>query len=55
MATRETEEKQSFETMTRFDDRLAVLEEEAPYFLTDYYEPSLKSFSIAPGSNNQTL
>lgn len=35
--------------MSQFDQRLAVLEQEAPEFLLDYYEPSLFSFSIAPG------
>ncbi|KAG7355209.1 ATP-dependent metalloprotease FtsH [Nitzschia inconspicua] len=35
--------------MSKLDQRLSILEQEAPEFLFDYYEPSLYSFSIAPG------
>lgn len=39
--------------MKRLDQRLAVLEEVAPDFLMDYYEPRLHSFSIAPGTADE--
>lgn len=41
--------------MTRFDDRLSILEEEAPDFLTDYFERDIYSFSINPGEIQQRL
>ncbi len=47
--------KYSFEAMTRFDDRLSVLEEEAPEFLNDYFEKDIYSFSINPGEEQQKL
>jgi hypothetical protein len=41
----------TFQAMTRFDDRLSLLEvEAAPDFLNDYYESDIRSFSISPGS-----
>jgi len=41
----------TFQAMTRFDDRLSLLEvEAAPNFLNDYYESDIRSFSISPGS-----
>jgi hypothetical protein len=40
----------TFQAMTRFDDRLSLLEVEAPDFLNDYYESDIRSFSISPGS-----
>jgi hypothetical protein len=42
----------SFEEMSKLDQRLALLEQEAPEFLFDYYEPHLYSFSIAPGQTS---
>jgi hypothetical protein len=39
----------SFDEMSKLDQRLEVLEEDAPSFLFDYYEPRNFSFSIAPG------
>ena len=47
--------KYSFEAMTRFDDRLSVLEEEAPEFLNDYFEKDIYSFSTNPGEEQQRL
>ena len=47
--------KYSFEAMTRFDDRLSILEEEAPTFLTDYFQKDIYSFSINPGKEQQRL
>jgi hypothetical protein len=42
----------SFEELSKLDQRLAVLEQVAPEFLFDYYEPHLYSFSIAPGQTS---
>lgn len=39
----------SFDEMSKLDQRIEVLEEQAPSFLFDYYEPRYFSFSIAPG------
>jgi hypothetical protein len=47
--------KYSFEAMTRFDDRLSVLEEEAPDFLNDYFDRDIFSFSINSGEDQQRL
>ncbi len=47
--------KYSFEAMTRFDDRLSLLEEEAPEFLNDYFEKDIYSFSTNPGEEQQRL
>ena len=41
--------------MTRFENRLSVLEEEAPDFLKDYFERDIYSFSINPGEAQQKL
>ena len=47
--------KYSFEAMTRFENRLSVLEEEAPDFLKDFFERDIYSFSINPGEAQQKL
>lgn len=43
----------SFDEMSKLDQRLEILEEEAPGFLFDYYEPRYCSFSIAPGKTEK--
>lgn len=39
--------------MSKLDQRLGILEEDAPGFLLDYYEPRYFSFSIAPGKTDK--
>lgn len=47
------EEFFSFDEMSKVDQRLEALEEIAPGFLFDYYEPRYCSFSIAPGQTEK--
>jgi hypothetical protein len=43
----------TFDGMKKVDNRLKLIEEIAPEFLLDYYEPNLNSFSIKPGSTTR--
>ena len=40
----------TFDRMKNLDSRLETIEDVAPDFLLDYWEPNLKSFSIKPGT-----